>query len=225
MTFTIAEGKPLKKKSIRDPEATRDALLAAGSELFAAHGYHGTSVETIADRARVNKAMISYHFGGKRGLLKAILVSTFDEVGTAVRALAATGKPAPVQLSGFIDLVTELATRTRRPAFPALFMRQALSAERVDREVLTRVGVVVLTLMEVIARGVQEGTLRPIDPFCGYWTLMAPLTLFLATEPMRRRAQAEGLLPVAFPTPQAFAQELKRTVVRGMCTDGHKEKV
>jgi AcrR family transcriptional regulator len=198
--------------------------MAAGSELFAAQGYHGVSVETIAERAGVNKAMISYHFGGKRGLHTAILTTTFDEVGASVRALAATAQPAPVQLAAFIDLITDLAT-ARRPAFPALFMRQALSADRVDRDVLPRVGLVVGTLMEVIARGVKEGTLHPIDPFCGYWTLMAPMTLFLATEPMRRRAHAEGLVPFAFPTPQAFARQLKETVLRGMCTNYDKEKV
>lgn len=198
--------------------------MRAGSGLFAAHGYEGAIVEAIADKAGVNKAMISYHFGGKRGLHSAILTSTFDEVGGAVRALAETGQPAPVQLAAFIDFVTEIAT-TRRPAFPALFMREAMSSDRIDRDVFPRVGAVVSTLMQVIARGVAEGSLRPVDPFCAYWTLMAPMTLFLATEPTRRRAQAEGLVPFAFPTAQAFARQLKDTVLRAMCTDQRQESV
>jgi AcrR family transcriptional regulator len=216
--------KTLKKRNIRDSEATMESLMTAGSELFAAHGYDGVSVETIADAAGVNKAMINYHFGGKRGLHTAILTSTFDEVGASVRALASTGRRAPEQLAAFIDVVTELAT-TRRPAFPALFMREALTTDRVDREVFPRVAVVIGTLMEVIARGVAEGSLHPVDPFCGYWTFMAPMTLFLATEPMRRRARAEGLVPFEFPTPRAFAKQLKETVLRGMCTHYDKENV
>lgn len=189
--------------------------MRAGSELFAAHGYDGVSVEAIAELAGVNKAMISYHFGGKRALHTAILTTTFDEVAGAVRALAEKGEPAPVLLEAFIDTVTEIAT-TRRPAFPALFMREALSSDRIDREVFPRVGVVIFTLMEIIRRGVAEGTLRPVDPFSAYWTLMAPMTLFLATEPTRKRAQAEGLVPFQFPSPQEFAKQLKETVLRAL---------
>jgi len=198
--------------------------MRAGTELFATHGFDGVSVEAIADKAGVNKAMISYHFGGKRGLHTAILTSTFDEVASAVRALGDAGQPAPVQLEAFIDLVLELAT-TRRPAFPALFMREALSADRIDPDVFPRVGALIRVVMEAIARGVAEGSLHPVDPFCAYWTLMSPLTLFLATEPTRKRARAQGLVPFDFPTPQAFAKQLKETVLRGMCTNRDKETV
>jgi AcrR family transcriptional regulator len=97
--------------------------MRAGSEVFAAHGFEGASVEMIADEAGVNKAMINYHFGGKRGLHKAIMISTFDEVGRAVSALAATGVSAPKQLAAFLDTVAQIAS-TSRPAFPALFMRE-----------------------------------------------------------------------------------------------------
>lgn len=216
--------KVLKNRNIRDADATREALMGAGSELFATRGFDGVSVEAIADQAGVNKAMISYHFGGKRGLYRSILTSTFDEVGAAVRELAASGRRAPVVIAAFLDLVTQIAS-TRRPAFPALFLREALSADRLDREVIPRIGVIVGTLMEVVARGVQEGSLRPVDPFCAYFIFMAPMSLFISTEPLRRRAHQEGLLPFAPPSPQTFARQLKDTVLRGMCTDYDKENV
>jgi TetR/AcrR family transcriptional regulator len=216
--------KPLKKPNIRDSDATREALMAAGSEQFAAQGYDGVSVETIATRAGVNKAMINYHFGGKRGLYRSILTSTFDEVGTAVRGLAASGQRAHLVIARFLELIAEIAS-TRRPAFPALFLREALSADRLDREVIPRVGVIVGTLMEVVARGVREGSLRPVDPFCAYFIFMAPMSLFISTEPLRRRAHEEGLLPFAPPSQQTFARQLKDTVLRGMCTDYDKENV
>lgn len=216
--------KALKKNYIRDADATRESLLAAGSELFGAHGFDGVSVETIAAAAGVNKAMINYHFGGKRGLYRSILTSTFDEVGLAVRELVASGRRAPAVIAAFLDLVAHIAS-TRRPAFPALFLREALSADHLDRDVIPRVGLIVGTLMEVVARGVQEGSLRPVDPFCAYFIFMAPMSLFISTEPLRRRAHQEGLLPFAPPSAQAFASQLKDTVLRGMCTDYEKENV
>jgi TetR/AcrR family transcriptional regulator len=223
MTQGAGGDKTLKHKQIRDSEATREALMYAGSELFAAHGYDGASVEMIAEKAGVNKAMISYHFGGKKGLHTAIMASTFDEVGQAVSALAESDLPAPAQLEAFLDIVTEVATH-RRPAFPALFMREALSAERIDPTVFPRVGVLIGTVMRIIARGVADGSLHPVDPFCAYWSLLTPVTLFLATEPTRKRAQAEGLVPFAFPTVQHFLKLHKETMLRGMCTARDKEK-
>jgi AcrR family transcriptional regulator len=49
---------------------TVEALTQAAIHLFAEHGFDGTSVKQIADRAGVNVSLVSYHFGGKEGLLK-----------------------------------------------------------------------------------------------------------------------------------------------------------
>ena len=55
-----------------DAERTRQALLDAALEEFAAKGFAGARVQDIADRAGVNKQLISYHFGGKAGLYRAL---------------------------------------------------------------------------------------------------------------------------------------------------------
>jgi TetR/AcrR family transcriptional regulator len=49
-------------------ERTRRLLLEAASAEFAERGFAGARVAAIAERAGVNKQLISYHFGGKRGL-------------------------------------------------------------------------------------------------------------------------------------------------------------
>jgi len=51
----------------RRPE-TKEQILQASLELFAQYGYDGTSVRKLADRAGVNVAAISYHFGSKHNL-------------------------------------------------------------------------------------------------------------------------------------------------------------
>ncbi|MEV1331606.1 TetR family transcriptional regulator [Micromonospora costi] len=47
---------------------TKARLVEAARELFLAHGYQGTTVRAIAGRAGVDSALVSYHFGSKRGL-------------------------------------------------------------------------------------------------------------------------------------------------------------
>jgi len=50
------------------PSDTRSALLDAALECFASHGYEGTSIRMIAERAKRPLSLISHHFGGKEGL-------------------------------------------------------------------------------------------------------------------------------------------------------------
>lgn len=61
---------------IRDAEATRQRLLDAAAEEFAARGIAGARVDRIADAARSNKAQIYHYFGSKDGLFDAV----FDRI-------------------------------------------------------------------------------------------------------------------------------------------------
>ena len=56
----------------RDPEKARQKLLDAAVEEFGAKGFAGARVKQIADRAGLNQQLISYYFGGKEGLYKAL---------------------------------------------------------------------------------------------------------------------------------------------------------
>src|SRR5690606_14883491 len=57
----------------RDKEATKQALLAAGVQVFARRGYDAATTREVAHAAGVNEQLIQRYFGGKSGLLLAIL--------------------------------------------------------------------------------------------------------------------------------------------------------
>ncbi|MGF1690999.1 CerR family C-terminal domain-containing protein [Photobacterium kagoshimensis] len=54
-------------------DATRLTLIRAGISVFSRKGYDGASNRLLAKKAGVNLALISYHFGGKRGLYFAVI--------------------------------------------------------------------------------------------------------------------------------------------------------
>lgn len=56
----------------RDPERTKERILEAAIHEFGAKGFAGARVHEIAERAGVNKQLISYYFGGKDGLRQAL---------------------------------------------------------------------------------------------------------------------------------------------------------
>ena len=53
-------------------EATRRAVLAAARSLFGRKGYAQTSVDEIAEAARVTKGAVYHHFIGKEALFRAV---------------------------------------------------------------------------------------------------------------------------------------------------------
>ena len=57
----------------RDPEATKERILAAALREFSDKGIDGARVDAIAARAQVNKRMLYYYFGSKDGLFREIL--------------------------------------------------------------------------------------------------------------------------------------------------------
>jgi TetR/AcrR family transcriptional regulator, regulator of cefoperazone and chloramphenicol sensitivity len=68
------EGKPEKPQDGREPREPRARLLDAGLRLFAAQGFAKTSTRELAEAAGVNVAAISYYFGDKAGLYRAVFL-------------------------------------------------------------------------------------------------------------------------------------------------------
>lgn len=59
---------------------TRRRLLDAAARLFADQGFRGASVRDICDHANANPGAVSYHFGGKRQLYRAVVRQAADEI-------------------------------------------------------------------------------------------------------------------------------------------------
>jgi len=73
---------PVKNKAgvaTRNPERSRERILAAALKEFAAKGFAGARVDFIARRAAINKRMLYHYFGNKEGLFKAVLRRKISE--------------------------------------------------------------------------------------------------------------------------------------------------
>ncbi len=63
---------PLLGSADDSPEPVRQRLLLAGLELFAEQGYAKTSIRQVTVAAGANIAAVSYYFGNKAGLYRAV---------------------------------------------------------------------------------------------------------------------------------------------------------
>lgn len=58
---------------------TRQRILAAATDEFAANGFSGARTARIAHRARINRAMLYYYFGSKHALFEQVLRLAAEE--------------------------------------------------------------------------------------------------------------------------------------------------
>ena len=65
---------------------TRQRLLDAAAELFAERGIESSSVDAVAERADRTSGAVYDHFGGKEGLLFALLEGWVDDVAAVITA-------------------------------------------------------------------------------------------------------------------------------------------
>ena len=209
-----------KKRKARDPEATREALLRAATELFALEGYDGVKVDALARRAGVNKALVSYYFGGKRNLYRAAIESGFRELSALASGLRDESRPPMELLRGFIQGFGALASE-RRPYFPALFLRETLSTGELAPEARGHARAILGAFRGVLKRGADEGSFRPVDPGELYLHLVGSLAFFFATEPARRHLARKGKLPVSLPSRRSYVSFVEKAVTRSLAPDSN----
>lgn len=79
--------------------STRERLIQASTRLFADNGYRGASVRDICNLAGANPGAVSYHFGGKRQLYRAVLrraANTLADMGPKSNDAVDNQKPISV---------------------------------------------------------------------------------------------------------------------------------
>ncbi len=123
----------------------RELILEAALDAFADTGYHQTSLEEVARRAGVSKALIYDHFSSKqelyRELLETYVHELLDRVGSAAMSIPEGGEVRLIAgLEGFLEFVDE-----RRDAWRMLIRNRASddvadSFERLFDEVAAMIG-------------------------------------------------------------------------------------
>jgi AcrR family transcriptional regulator len=168
------------------PPDSRTAVFAAAAELFSARGLDGVGIDDIAHAARLNKAMIYYHFDSKLALYRAIVRDMLHAVRDFATAVANRPDPADQRLAAFAAGIVRLADD--RAWFPPLMLREiSEGAPRLDPETLGLMKAVFLAFTRILEDGRREGLFRPVNPILAYMSVLGPILLNAARERAARR--------------------------------------
>ena len=148
---------------LRQPEATRAALVASARTLFAERGYAAVGTEEIVARAGVTRGALYHHFGDKKDLMRAVLHDLARELAeaSATAALKETDQWQQIlaAVDAFLDACTDRAVQR-------IMMTDAPSVLGWDewREIDTQYG---LGLVKASLENAMETGLiarQPVDP-------------------------------------------------------------
>jgi AcrR family transcriptional regulator len=157
-------------------------VFRAAAAEFAERGYEAAGVDRIAAKARVNKAMIYYHFGSKLELYAEVVRDMLRAVGARARTIADGGTPVGATLDAWVVMIVEEASA--RPWFPPILLRELASGiPRFDPETFALMGAVVSAWTDIVTRGQREGAIRAdADPLLTHLTLMPAVLVFFIRE-------------------------------------------
>ena len=122
---------------------SKQRILAAAEELFAAFGYEGTSIRQIAQKAGVPVALVSYHFGGKLGLYRRVFESHAPTIVAERRAglaLAELERDPDRRLAAVVNAVLlpmlKLRADEGRQSLGRLLAREVTDPRSVERGII-----------------------------------------------------------------------------------------
>jgi AcrR family transcriptional regulator len=100
-----------KRRSVEESETTsrrqsgrRDLLRQEGARAFAERGYHGASVQEVADVIGFTKASIYYYYKSKEELLFDVLTFAHDEISALFAHEAVAGHDALTHVGKLVSL-------------------------------------------------------------------------------------------------------------------------
>ncbi len=148
----------------RRSRATRNRLLSSSLRLFARNGYEATGVAEICEASRVSKGAFYHHFPTKQAVFVELLNDWLIGVN---RQLASTLRGSATVPEGLLAMASRM-----RSVFSAADGRLEIFLEfwqQARRDPVIRKGVIAPyrqyrdILAEVVQKGIDEGSLRPVD--------------------------------------------------------------
>ncbi|MBC7393042.1 MULTISPECIES: TetR/AcrR family transcriptional regulator [unclassified Variovorax] len=190
---------------LRDADRSQQAILDAAREEFALLGLAGARVDSIAERAGLNKRLIYYYFSSKDDLFLAVLESAYANIREAEKELHLLDLPPAEAVRRLMEFTWNYYLE--HPEFITLLnsanLHQARHLEK-SKRVREMNSPVIQTLGDILERGRKEGVFRGgVDPVHLYISIAGIAYFYLSNnytlsaifgrDLMTRKARSERL--------------------------------
>jgi AcrR family transcriptional regulator len=167
-------------------DKTRERILSVAERLFARHGFNGVSMRDLAGAAKVPLALVSYHFGPKKSLYRAVFARRYTEVTDVRSARLAridgrhAGSDVIEQIvEAFLDPILELRSSRSGANFARLLARETVDPDESQRGIIAEyLDPTARMFLAALQRALP--TALKSDVALGYQFLIGALVLILA---------------------------------------------
>ncbi len=168
----------------RDADRTQQAILRAAMGEFAEAGLGGARIDSIAERAGINKRLIYYYFTSKDGLFLAVMEQTYADIRQAERELQLETAPPADALRRLVVFTWE--HYLAHPEFLTLLNSENLHRARhlkKSSRIREMNSPLIQTLGDVLERGRREGLFRGgVDPLQLYISIAGLAYFYLSNK-------------------------------------------
>src|SRR6202044_3980987 len=105
MTATVAANRIAERK-LRDRQARRAQILGAARRIAELEGWPNVTVRRLSDEISYSQPVLYAHFGSREGILAAVAVEGFQEMGLAMekaRKRAKRGKTVEAVAAAYLQ--------------------------------------------------------------------------------------------------------------------------
>jgi TetR/AcrR family transcriptional regulator len=208
----------LASRGERRKARTESAILEAAERKFLQHGFHGTTVEEIAEAADVSVGSIYVHFQSKEGLYLALIERALEVeeryMAGAFKPTLSHGQQLFAAGWAYLQFYLDHPGYFRILAFPHLDARPDESLPSAAQRLAERAEAQVRRVAGIIELSVKTGAARPVDPYraakfmWGAWSGVIALNL----RPDRLRLDDHEL--------RAVLEEGRRIIAEGIAGMG-----
>jgi AcrR family transcriptional regulator len=103
----VTQARAVRRTQAERTAATRERIVRAVVESIAEIGFQKTTANEITRRAGVTWGAVQHHFGGKDGILAAVLEDSFERFAVRLAAVRTDGVPLADRVSAFVDIAWE----------------------------------------------------------------------------------------------------------------------
>ncbi len=158
-------------KHSRIQQANRAVITEAAVSEFSARGYHGTTIDAIAERAGMSKPNLLYYYRSKEDIYRTVLEQIVEEWLSPLLSLDPDADPVE-ELRRYISLKMRMSAD--RPEASRLFASEIIAGAPILRDFLeTRLKTLVDDKSAVIKSWIDQGKLAAIDPVHLIFTIWA----------------------------------------------------
>jgi AcrR family transcriptional regulator len=187
-------------------ENTEELVLRAAKEVFVEKGFEGSTMQEIANRAGVNKALVHYYFRNKEKLFEAVFTEMFSKIIPPLVALLESNLPIEEKIREFVSQYID--SINRNPLLPLFIIREL--NRNPDRlvDIIKESGIAPKVVIVQMVNAVDDGNIRPFSPIHMVINILSLCVFPFAAKPLLKGVFFDG----DEEDYQRFIEERKSTV-------------